>query len=749
MSQVRLFFDDFSPDQSAAMCFSIACGLPRDVGQGVAGAATGPTTTAPSSRSGGAVLPPPPAAHAVPNQTVRTRALDAALMNCKPPGFSSPGQSAAAAAAGAGSGSGGGIGGGGMAVGGGVIMGEKFTNSALHNGLQLFIGRLLRPFWFLPVVIAPPASSSSSGSKRSADGKAKGGGSSSSAPPPIVRGLEALRAPLDSLKASIRIAFPRSVGEDLAALASKEDAAAAAAAAAAQTGTAIGSGGMVRRARTLAVVSGGGQQQQQQPETPQQRHQKALKREALEVHEAYRLVSRAAEAVQMAGVLARAAKEFPDSAAKVSWSSIDGIELWRLVSGADEHRKVSCLLADLVGPKGGLPADARNRYARELGSACRGFFGSGDRRTFEGVELLRRVGALAAGNKKRLTAAEEASARQGEALLAEAAKEWRGERAVGPDGQLARACAALAELGRLEAVVDVCMTCANNFDGGGGVSSRPTSGGRHGNGVGAGGGALALMGDGRGVAGGANSGSGGRDGVLAWEEGVYQGGGVIGAEKREKTRLECYQRVLTTVVGLLKQEQLQPPSAGSGGTDLAKEERRPSKKVESLIARCLSYRAPVLDEMLFGVLEVRCVIFFPAFFVLTALYTPTKNYFFASEDYTAVARRVDGTALPWYCCTAPVSVLVPAFFLFFLQNAVGSLQHEWLLPCPPQLVRSSLLHVCLTASRNEESALSLIFVQLAVPPPPTLLPSRAVTGPALSLLAHVTFTAAQDAQSGL
>lgn len=49
-------------------------------------------------------------------------------------------------------------------------------------------------------------------------------------------------------------------------------------------------------------------------------------------------------------------------------------------------------------------------------------------------------------------------------LLVEAAKEWKGERALGADGQLARACSALGEAGRLDAVVDVCMTCAGNFD---------------------------------------------------------------------------------------------------------------------------------------------------------------------------------------------------------------------------------------------------------------------------------------------
>ncbi|CAM9519333.1 unnamed protein product, partial [Ectocarpus sp. 12 AP-2014] len=375
---VRLFFDDFSPDQSAAMCFSIACGLPLDLGTGSGGGGGGGGPVA-GSTGGGGYNSSVPTAYGVPSHTVRARALDAALMICKPPGFSSPGQPA-------GGGIGIGIGGGVAATAGGVIMGEKFTNSALHNGLQLFIARLLRPFWFLPVVVAPPGGGGG-GAKRSADGTVKSGGSPP--PPPFVRDLEALRVPLESLRSSIRAVFPRAVGEDLAALASREAKAAAA-----------------------------------------------------------------------------------------------------------------------------------------------------------------------------------ADARRGAELLAEAAREWRGERALGADGQLARACAALTAAGRLEAVVDVCMTCAKNF--------------------------------GQGVVASGGGGQGGGGGVEAWEEGVYQGGGIVGAEQREKARLECYKRVLEAVVGLLKKEQQQLRSAaaatGQGGVC-------GSKKVDSLIARCLSYKAPLLEEMLFGVLE--------------------------------------------------------------------------------------------------------------------------------------------------
>lgn len=105
---------------------------------------------------------------------MRARALDAALKNCKPPAFSSP----HAAVGNGGAGVGGVAGTGAVSVGvvGGVTIGEKFNNSALHNGLQLFIARLLRPFWFRVVVTCKGGSGPGVRTKRSADGQAKGGG---------------------------------------------------------------------------------------------------------------------------------------------------------------------------------------------------------------------------------------------------------------------------------------------------------------------------------------------------------------------------------------------------------------------------------------------------------------------------------------------------------------------------------------------------------------------------------------------
>ena len=97
------------------------------------------------------------------------------------------------------------------------MMSDKFVNSSLHNGLQhLFISRLLRPFRFRSVVTMPnPANGGGSGSKRSADGAIRNGGRSqlTSTQALEIFDLETLRAPLESLRASIRAAFPRAVGK--------------------------------------------------------------------------------------------------------------------------------------------------------------------------------------------------------------------------------------------------------------------------------------------------------------------------------------------------------------------------------------------------------------------------------------------------------------------------------------------------------------------------------------------------------
>lgn len=628
-----------------AMCFSIACGLPGDLG-GLFSPTGEYADVVPSASAG-------VAAH-----ELRKLALDAALKNCEPPCFSSPQ---------AGGGSGGPI------VMESVTIGEKFNNSALHNGLQLFTSRLLRPFWFQQVVklSASTGSARNTGSKRSSDGKAKDGGELVGAP--SFMDVRALRGPLELLKDAIRAVFPRSVENDLATEAAKSAMQASAAAEdvarmadrrlgfasrdrrATGRGLLYGSdrvGGMIDARRHgspgvglngrggagggMSIGSGIGSAGRQ-PETPSQRSQKALKLEAMEVHATYRLVTRALDAIRMIRVLTRVAEDFPK--AKVPWIGLSGIALWKLVTGGEEHRRVSSLLADLVGPKVDLAPDARSALARELGTECPSYFSQGDARTFEGIELLRRAGsrarlggwvgpeAAAPGQLQKLPPVAANDAEQGVTLLLEAAKDWKGERALGDDGQLARASAALSEVGRLDAVVDVCMTCSKNFKDGASTSTAivpvDSMGGR-GNAAG-----QALRSARPGHTGNSFGGSGVSGDVPSWEEGVYQGGAVVEPSDREKARDECYERVLDTVLALLRPNpagvqstragsSAEGPAASGGGSSVNGTEGRsaassaivpapvgPPAELDRLIDRCLSYNAPDLNAKLFERLEVR------------------------------------------------------------------------------------------------------------------------------------------------
>lgn len=94
----------------------------------------------------------------------------------------------------------------------------------------------------------------------------------------------------------------------------------------------------------------------------------------------------------------------------------------------------------------------------------------------------------------------------------------------------------------------------------------------------------------------------------SWEEGVYQGGGVVGTAEREKATLECYQRVLNTVLGLM---ETPPPSPQNGeaqvnggfDSNARSTYSRNMERAAGLLSRILAYDAPKLHEMLFQLLE--------------------------------------------------------------------------------------------------------------------------------------------------
>ena len=211
---------------------------------------------------------------------------------------------------------------------------------------------------------------------------------------------------------------------------------------------------------------------------------------------------------------------------------------------------ISVLLTDLVvggaARREQLPTAAGKEigYAEELGtSSCAAFFGRGYLQTLEGLELLS-VSVDLSGARR------EESMGHGAALLTEAARYWRGERALGASGQLARACEALSRAEML-VLVDVCVTCARNFEGSEPPKPpkplKPPEPSSSLDGTGG----VSMTGEG------SNRPSnitqapiGGR--VAEWETVIYDGKGLVDAGKIKEARLECYRRAVDAVIGVLK-----------------------------------------------------------------------------------------------------------------------------------------------------------------------------------------------------
>ncbi|CAM9416124.1 unnamed protein product, partial [Discosporangium mesarthrocarpum] len=101
-------------------------------------------------------------------------------------------------------------------------MRDTFSYSTCHNGLQLFLARLLRPYWFQSIIRKGGERGNGAGSKRSRDGSVKKGKGGGVGLRPIeglpeMLDLSPLQGPLNLLCKHMRKAFPRAVAKDLVA----------------------------------------------------------------------------------------------------------------------------------------------------------------------------------------------------------------------------------------------------------------------------------------------------------------------------------------------------------------------------------------------------------------------------------------------------------------------------------------------------------------------------------------------------
>ncbi|CAM9224570.1 unnamed protein product [Chrysoparadoxa australica] len=379
------FFDEYGKEQAVAMCFAIACGLPE--GLGVSSGAVGM------------------------RQDVSRRAMHSLLCHGGTPSISS-GQQA-------------------QGQGGErrVFM-DEFSFSYHHNGLVLFLSRLLRPIWFQPVVVA--TGKPVSGAKRAANGASKDEPRGQVEVRMVLdrSELRALYLPLKELQERMKEYYKGAVSRGL-------------------SGEVVASepvaGNMMSRVMQIYSTQDGRGYQRAREEDARRREEQSL-------HQLYRLVSRGVQALALINMLSDVKERQPH--AVLQWERLVGLSFAALITSQDAHWRVNHLLTSLVQPGSGIDGALADQYSNELSRNCYFYFSEGDRLTYEGSKLLRK--ALTGGDSS-------ADVERGISLLTGAASFWRSEAAIADGGCLRTACRELCLLGHEEAVVDVCLICAKSF----------------------------------------------------------------------------------------------------------------------------------------------------------------------------------------------------------------------------------------------------------------------------------------------
>ena len=448
IEQARFFFSSFGVLQSCTMCFAIACGLPSDLRSDI------PVETASLSFSDLSL--------------VQRRALTAMQRLGEPPSYK---HSATAP----------------MMQDSrlNISGGTGFTFSSVHDAMQLFFSRVVRPLWFKSIACKGKVSPYFSSRKI----------------------LAIIRAPLAILRGLLLNFFCSVVKMDVSTL-RKEDS--------------DGVGSLLLRQIQLQTKVVEDQEKLLQRESK--------RREDASIHALFRLISRTAQSLSLIDILIAAETEMK---IPVAWSRVDGLTLQALVGSTEAHDKVQKLLdftlEQISGSKLGVTAS--DRLTDLLSAHCFLFFSAGDRYRYEAFKLISEVSTITISGTGAFTLGQntvdvEGMVNKAVNLMLKASKFWRSLDDVTPSmvggsitfSTLKKCCLELASLGvrGREAVVDLCLSTAANFAESPGLTA-------------AGSGVYAIGGD------------------EDWERELYHGGGVSSSEDRLVGRRTCYQCLLEEI----------------------------------------------------------------------------------------------------------------------------------------------------------------------------------------------------------
>jgi hypothetical protein len=555
---VRDFFALYGTLESAAMCLSIACGLPADAG-------------------GAKNLNPCVTVRDPALKVVQSRAVSAMLSNAATdPSFRSTITST--------------MGGSSTLLGRAmdarlvhtpISADLNLTHTPVHDAFHLLASRILRPIWLRALASSikqqtfpfstPPKVHSAS--------------------PIWSRGvISCIRSPLVRLLRLLEQLYPTAVKADLSVAGLQGDTDGP------QSTTSNGRQLITRQIELQSSL-------QKNPEKVLMIQARAL--EDASLRGLYRLISRSIQALALIDLL-RSAQE--ERALRVPWSSLAKLSFKSLVISQGVHDKVKKMLVDLIGGacKVGKVAIADQMTAR-LTAECYQYFSAGDRYSYEASRSLDALKINLSSPVSRISPEITYQVSSCIELLSRAARFWRSIEDV-KDGisltsageslsVLSKSCTLLrtfGEVGRV-GVVTLCTAAAKNFERAERTDSVTSSY------------SLApnfsspnpsLLTNG----GGAGNTSRGCDSVEDWDRNLYHGGSVLTENDCIEGRKACYECLLKQIMAV------KSSPSNLGGTMLLSGEEVDEKRAHAAVYDMIERSLAVCGDPFYRTMLFRCLL---------------------------------------------------------------------------------------------------------------------------------------------
>lgn len=440
--QTNTFFQKFGALQFATMCLSVACGLPGDLGITPAAVTLATNglrqSTSPMKQTAKGHVP----------DLVRRRAIILMLRLCGQPAFKS-GFSPFA----------------GVAATGGItdhraVYGQRFVYSMAHDGINIFLSRLLRPIWYKVMV--------SLNTSRATSAAANQSNSTKSVSLLLTRDeIFLIRLPLLRLQAIFLDFFSAAVaqnsylppGPDSGIYGDGIPTQILGSESLGRSGVDDSKWGDLARTDFRGSITA---RQLDSLSASQQKRDPILEAQRIEessLNMMYRLLVRSIQCLSLLELLITAQVDY---AVPISWSYLSGSTFSTLVTSSTAHENIRHLITDILNQP---PSIVSHAVADQiLAQLCRDsfqFFSSGDRCAYEAIKYLANAMSYPKESHDRIE-----NTRLGVGMWMQASSYWTASNYVeGESSDLAQACKKLrysCDTGRM-GIVDLCLNVAKHF----------------------------------------------------------------------------------------------------------------------------------------------------------------------------------------------------------------------------------------------------------------------------------------------